>query len=73
MEAPESVRPIHSYDTQLRRILCGLQVSENRSTKHARAVTCPACVEILGARDAAAGPGADAAPGPDDAGGGGHS
>jgi hypothetical protein len=72
MEAPESVRPIHSYDTQLRRILCGLHVAEHRSTKHARAVTCPACVEILGTKAEVAAQGADA-PGPDATGGGGHS
>ena len=54
MEAPASVRLVHSFDTQLHQIVCGLRGFEHRSTKHDRAVTCPACVKILGARGVAA-------------------
>ncbi|WP_242392355.1 hypothetical protein [Anaeromyxobacter oryzisoli] len=39
--------PIHYYDTSHRTILCGLHGFAHRSTKHARAVTCPSCVALL--------------------------
>jgi hypothetical protein len=38
---------IHFYDVRLRETLCGLRGFEHRSTKHARSVTCPACVGLL--------------------------
>jgi hypothetical protein len=44
---------VHYFDTVLHRIACGVRGSDRRSTKHARAVTCPSCVALL--RDAAAG------------------
>ncbi len=43
--APVSV--IHFYDVRSRQTLCGLRGFEHRSTKHARSVTCPACVGLL--------------------------
>ncbi len=43
--APVSL--IHFYDVRLRETLCGLRGFEHRSTKHARGVTCPACVGLL--------------------------
>ena len=51
--------PIHFYDTDQHRILCGLRGFESRSSKHARSVTCPTCVELLGERKAAARAAAD--------------
>jgi hypothetical protein len=39
---------VHYFDTRLHRILCGLRGFEHRSTKHARNVTCEACVALLG-------------------------
>lgn len=50
---------IHFYDVSLRRTLCGLRGFDHRSTKHARNVTCPACVGLLHQRLA---PGAVARP-----------
>ena len=41
------VTVIHFYDVRLRETLCGLRGLEHRSTKHARNVTCPACVGLL--------------------------
>ncbi len=59
--------PIHFYDARVRETLCGLRGFEHRSTKHARGVTCPACVGLLHDRltpSAAAPPeGAGGAPG----------
>ena len=46
MEALNAVPVIHYFDTLDHRILCGVP-GFDRSTKHARAVTCPACVERL--------------------------
>lgn len=43
--APASL--IHFYDVRLRETLCGLRGFEHRSTKHARSVTCGACVGLL--------------------------
>jgi hypothetical protein len=45
---PASV--VHFYDTRTRGILCGVRGPEHRSTKHARGVTCDACVGLLGPR-----------------------
>jgi hypothetical protein len=39
--------PIHSYDTQTRRIICGAP-GQIGSTKHARDVTCDECLGLLG-------------------------
>lgn len=41
------VAVIHFYDVRMRETLCGLRGVEHRSTKHARGVTCPACVGLL--------------------------
>ncbi len=41
------VSVIHFYDVRLRETLCGLRGFEHRSTKHARSVTCSACVGLL--------------------------
>ncbi len=40
------VRVIHSYDTEARRVRCGL-VEQSNSTKHAREVTCVSCRGLL--------------------------
>jgi hypothetical protein len=53
---------IHCYVVATHRILCGV-TERARSTKHAHAVTCPACRELL----LAAGRGVAAAAGPVDA------
>lgn len=45
--------PIHFYDTEAHRILCGLRGFESRSSKHARTVTCSTCIDLLGERTAA--------------------
>jgi hypothetical protein len=55
---------IHFYDVRVHETLCGLRGFEHRSTKHARGVTCPACVGLLHQRLAA-----DAVPLPDEGGG----
>jgi hypothetical protein len=39
---------VHFYDTRIRRIACGVSGYDHRSTKHARQVTCQACVALLG-------------------------
>jgi hypothetical protein len=41
---------VHYYDTRTHAILCGVHGFEHRSTKHARSVTCPACVGLLAKR-----------------------
>jgi hypothetical protein len=56
MEALTNTPLVHFFDTRLRRILCGLRGFEHRSTKHSRAVTCQACVGLLGTRPMTAGP-----------------
>jgi hypothetical protein len=43
---------VHYFDTAVHHIACGIP-GFDRSTKHVRAVTCPACVEHL--REDAAG------------------
>lgn len=40
-------RPIHYYDTQQHRIACGAGLADDHSTKHARGVTCAACISVL--------------------------
>ncbi len=54
MNAVPAASPVHFYDTRLRAILCGLTGFQDRSTKHAHGVTCPACTGLLGKRPAAA-------------------
>jgi hypothetical protein len=46
---------VHYYDTQSHRIACGVSGLDHRSTKHARQVTCRACVALLGERPFLAG------------------
>ncbi len=41
---------VHFYDTGRHLILCGLRGFPDRSTKHERVVTCPACIEQLAVR-----------------------
>jgi hypothetical protein len=48
-------RVIHSYDTERRRVLCGLPEQTN-STKHAGGVTCMTCRELLDRAPAAGRP-----------------
>ncbi len=62
MDALTLTAPIHYYDTSLRRIACGLRVSENRSTKHSRNVTCTACIGLLARQVAAPATGAASSP-----------
>lgn len=50
MDATSNAAEIHYYDTEERRILCGLRGFDHRSTKHARGVTCQACVGLLARR-----------------------
>lgn len=47
MDELAPVMVIHFYDVRVRAILCGLRGYEHRSTKHARGVTCTACVALL--------------------------
>ncbi len=46
MERQKGERVIHSYDTERHQVLCGLPEQSN-STKHAAAVTCVTCRELL--------------------------
>jgi hypothetical protein len=48
-------RVIHSYDTERRRVLCGLP-EQTSSTKHAAHVTCVTCRELLDRAPAAGRP-----------------
>ena len=52
METRTPVRVVHYFDTQSHQILCEPQSSDYHSTKHARGVTCPACVKLLAAKSA---------------------
>jgi hypothetical protein len=54
MEATTSRVVVHYFDPDLHRTLCGAGF-EDRSTKHARGVTCQACMGLLDDRRAAAG------------------
>ncbi len=53
MNAPNAEPLVHFYDTLLHQIPCGVRGVEHRSTKHARSVTCQACVSLLVERRAA--------------------
>ena len=55
MERQGSERVIHGYDTERHRVLCGVPEQTN-STKHAAAVTCMTCRELLSRAPRAAGP-----------------
>jgi len=55
MERQKSERVIHSYDTERHQVLCGVPEQTN-STKHAAAVTCMTCRELLGLAPVAARP-----------------
>lgn len=62
---PQNTSMVHFYDTRSRAIACGVRGLDHRSTKHARQVTCPRCVERLQGRapePAVAGEPAAAAP-----------
>lgn len=48
-------RVIHGYDTERHQVLCGVPEQTN-STKHAGAVTCTTCREVLGRAPVAAVP-----------------
>ncbi len=52
MDELNTTSVVHFYDTQARRILCGARGPDQRSTKHARSVSCPACVGLMGTRAA---------------------
>lgn len=43
---------MHYYDVRTRTIACGATGPDQRSTKHARQVTCPACLALVGDRTA---------------------
>ena len=47
METLSAANVVHFYETRLHETLCGLRGFEHRSTKHARGVTCGACVGLL--------------------------
>jgi hypothetical protein len=50
MDGLTSSKPMHFYDTLRREIACGVRGAQHRSTKHARFVTCPACLALAGQR-----------------------
>lgn len=50
MDALTPTSLVHFYDVRLHRIPCGVRGFEQRSTKHPRAVTCHACVALIGKR-----------------------
>jgi hypothetical protein len=50
MDALMPASLVHFYDTNVHRIACGVSGSDHRSTKHARQVTCQACIALLGER-----------------------
>jgi hypothetical protein len=55
MDALTPASLVHFYDTSIHRIACGVSRLQHRSTKHARQVTCQACIALLGARPLAGG------------------
>lgn len=61
MDALTPTVRIHFYDTTQHRIVCGLRGFDHRSTKHARDVTCDACLALLASRAGAAAETASAA------------
>lgn len=56
MDELNTTSVVHFYDTQSRRILCGARGPDERSTKHARSVSCPTCVGLMGTRPSAGSP-----------------
>lgn len=50
MDELNATAVVHFFDTQLHRILCGVRGPDHRSTKHARGVSCPACVGLMATR-----------------------
>ncbi len=50
MDELNTIPIVHYFDTQLHRILCGVRGADHRSTKHARGVSCPTCVGLMGSR-----------------------
>jgi hypothetical protein len=56
MDELNTIPVVHYFDTELRRILCGASGPDQRSTKHARGVSCPACVGLMSTRAAASAP-----------------
>ncbi len=46
MQPEADVLVVHSYDTEHRRVRCGVRGGV-RSTKHRSGVTCPACLRLL--------------------------
>jgi hypothetical protein len=56
MDSLIPVALVHFYDTSLHRIVCGKRGAEHRSTKHARSVTCDACLGLLRERPTLAAP-----------------
>ena len=56
MDELNTTSVVHFFDTQARRILCGAHGPDQRSTKHARSVSCPACVGLMGTRAASSTP-----------------
>lgn len=54
MDALTPGKLVHYFDTLHHRILCGVDSFDQRSTKHARDVTCDACIGLLRERPMAA-------------------
>jgi hypothetical protein len=50
MDAVTPAALVHFYDKNVGRIACGVSGFGHRSTKHARQVTCQACIALLGER-----------------------
>ncbi len=62
MASQKGERLIHSYDPEQHKVLCGASEQTN-STKHAAAVTCVTCRELLRGAPLAAGAAGAAADG----------
>jgi hypothetical protein len=62
MDALTPTAVVHFYDTHRHAILCGVRGFEHRSSKHARSVTCEACVGLLGKHPAMTPAASSAAP-----------
>jgi hypothetical protein len=58
MDAQTPASLAHFYDTNVDRIACGTSGFDHRSTRHARQVTCQACIALLGERPSSSAPGA---------------
>jgi hypothetical protein len=50
MDALTPASLVHFYDTSAHRIVCGVSGFDHRWSKHARQVTCEACIALLGER-----------------------